>query len=111
IPGMLGPSDVRKNINRLMHASERSEKALLSISDYRLPVGIPRETALRQIDAILDGNVTALPQKLQEAFPRLACWQAAGLKSLLLTFRTYCEQQEKIGRLFDFTDCALGNLL
>ena len=40
IPGMLGPSDVRKNINRLMPVEERCQQALRSISDYRLPVGI-----------------------------------------------------------------------
>ncbi len=37
IPGMLGPSDVRKNINRLMPVGERCQQALRSISDYRLP--------------------------------------------------------------------------
>src|SRR5450432_4699651 len=42
IPGMLGPSDVRKNINRLMPATERCHIALKKISDYRLPVGIRR---------------------------------------------------------------------
>src|ERR1700686_5868080 len=42
IPGMLGPSDVRKNINRLMPSSERSEKSLAVVSDFRLPVGIAR---------------------------------------------------------------------
>src|SRR6202140_3950526 len=35
IPGMLGPSDVRKNINRLMPATERSQKSLQALSDYR----------------------------------------------------------------------------
>src|SRR5512132_4119409 len=35
LPGMLGPSDVRKNINRLMPTAERSQKNLKIISDYR----------------------------------------------------------------------------
>jgi 2-phospho-L-lactate transferase/gluconeogenesis factor (CofD/UPF0052 family) len=111
IPGMLGPSDVRKNINRLMDVSERSEKSLQTISDYRLPVGIPRETALGQIGGVIEGDVSQLPPKLADAFPKLACWQAAQLKSYLLTFRTYFDEQENLGRTFDFTDCALGNLL
>ncbi|HWZ32827.1 MAG TPA: 2-phospho-L-lactate transferase CofD family protein [Bryobacteraceae bacterium] len=111
IPGMLGPSDVRKNINRLMGVSERSEKSLQAISDYRLPVGIARESALRQIDGIVEGNVSQLPAKLADAFPKLACWQAGQLKSYLETFRAYFDEQEKAGRSFDFTDCALGNLL
>ncbi len=44
IPGMLGPSDVRKNINRLMPVAERCQQALRSISDHRLPVGFPART-------------------------------------------------------------------
>src|SRR5512132_832940 len=38
IPDMLGPSDVRKNVNRLMPVEERSQRALRAISDHRLPV-------------------------------------------------------------------------
>src|SRR6266436_4052891 len=46
VPGMLGPSDVRKNINRLMPARERSQQSLKTISDHRLPVGVSRDDAL-----------------------------------------------------------------
>src|SRR6516162_8942199 len=38
IPGMLGPSDVRKNINRLMPTLERGQKSLKAVSDHRLPI-------------------------------------------------------------------------
>src|SRR5882672_665566 len=41
IPGMLGPSDVRKNINRLMPRTQDCHRALRILSDYRLPVGVP----------------------------------------------------------------------
>src|SRR5580658_11209217 len=53
IPGMLGPSDVRKNLNRLMPVAERSQQALRRISDYRLPVGISRNDAHATIIAML----------------------------------------------------------
>jgi 2-phospho-L-lactate transferase/gluconeogenesis factor (CofD/UPF0052 family) len=98
IPGMLGPSDVRKNINRLMPSAERSQRSLQELSDYRLPVGIARQEALGILDGILDG------------YPLLACWQLRQLKSYLATFLAYFDQQEKLGRTFDFTDCAMGNL-
>src|SRR5205807_5540002 len=42
IPGLLGPSDVRKNINRLMPQAERCQQSLRFLSDHRLPVGISR---------------------------------------------------------------------
>src|SRR6267154_5138341 len=37
VPGMLGPSDVRKNIKILMPQTEQCHKALRSLSDRRLP--------------------------------------------------------------------------
>src|SRR5579862_3847904 len=61
IPGMLGPSDVRKNINRLMPVAERSQKSLKSISDYRLPVGISRADALTLVDQIIASDFAMLP--------------------------------------------------
>src|ERR1700687_2465435 len=41
IPGMLGPSDVRKNINRMMPRTQERHEALLSLSEHRLPKGYP----------------------------------------------------------------------
>ena len=111
LPGMLGPSDVRKNINRIMPAVERGQKSLKLISDHRLPVGVARADALRSIGAIVNGDFSLLPPKLAAAFPQLACWQAARLISFLGTFRAYFDDREKNGSTFDFTDCALGNLL
>jgi 2-phospho-L-lactate transferase/gluconeogenesis factor (CofD/UPF0052 family) len=111
IPGMLGPSDVRKNIGRIMPTVERSQKSLKAISDYRLPVGCSRATALGILDKILLGEYISLPEPLGEAFPRVANWQLSELKSFISSFLTYFHQQEALGRTFDFTDCALGNIL
>ena len=110
VPGMLGPSDVRKNIGRLMPASERSEKSLAVVSDFRLPMGIARAEALQWIDRIIDGDFALLPEKLAAAFPLLTTWQWRRLSSYLAAFRGYFQQQEQGGHIFDFTDCALGNL-
>jgi len=110
VPGMLGPSDVRKNIGRLMPASERSEKSLTLVSDFRLPVSIPRAEALDWIDHIIHGDFALLPDKLAEAFPLLTTWQWRRLSSYLNTFRAYFKEQEAAGHTFEFTDCALGNL-
>src|SRR5882762_7988821 len=64
VPGMLGPSDVRKNINRLMPSEERSQKSLRLVSDYRLPVGVSRQEALDVIDRIVTGDFAFLPENL-----------------------------------------------
>jgi 2-phospho-L-lactate transferase/gluconeogenesis factor (CofD/UPF0052 family) len=111
IPGMLGPSDVRKNINRLMPLEERGQKALKVISDYRLPVGISRSDALDFIDHVLAGSYAALPPKVGAQFELLSVGQYRRLCSFLHTFIEYFHEQERGGRAFDFTDCAIGNLL
>jgi len=111
IPGMLGPSDVRKNINRLMPAGERSQESLKTISDHRLPVGISTDHALITIQDMLAGAYPALPKPLAEAFPHLEVWQWKRLSGYLNTFLDYMHRQEQEGRYFDFSDCAIGNLL
>jgi len=108
IPTMLGPSDVRKNINRLMPVTERSQVSLQYLSDYRLPVGISSEDALHLLGAIVAGNLADLPLKLREPFGRISVQQADGFRSFLKSFLAYYESAVQ---KFDFTDCALGNLL
>ena len=111
IPGMLGPSDVRKNINRLMPVAERCQQALRSISDHRLPVGISRENALEFIECCIDGRYDRMPDKLVHDFESLTVAQSRGVVTLLTSFVDYFHSEERSGRTFDFTDCAIGNLL
>ena len=111
IPGMLGPSDVRKNLNRLMPLGERSQLGLKQVSDYRLRIGIPRDEALNLIDLIVNGDYKSLPEPLRASFPLLAYWQMQDLNSFLRRFIAYFHERERQGFTFDFTDCALGNLL
>ena len=111
IPGMLGPSDVRKNISRLMPCTERGQKSLKYISDYRLPAGIGRTDAIEFIGNVLNATYSALPENLAVAFPQLTLWQSRRLCSFLNTFLRYYHEQESPGLHFDFTDCAVGNLL
>jgi len=111
IPSMLGPSDVRKNINRLMPVAERCHQALKFLSDYRLPAGIARADALALIETLTSGDRAALPRNLGTPFGKLTLEQVDGFRSFLETFLGYFRQQEQLGKTFDFTDCALGNLL
>jgi 2-phospho-L-lactate transferase/gluconeogenesis factor (CofD/UPF0052 family) len=111
IPSMLGPSDVRKNVNRLMPKAERCQKNLKFLSDYRLAVGISQSDALVLLGALISGNQPAIPPRLAESYRLLAVAQADLFRSLLATFLSYFHEQEIAGNHFDFTDCALGNLL
>jgi 2-phospho-L-lactate transferase/gluconeogenesis factor (CofD/UPF0052 family) len=111
IPGMLGPSDVRKNLNRLMPISERSQQALKLISDHRLPVGVSRDAACETVGAMIGGQYSKLPEKLAGPFDRLMVGRLRQICYFLTTFLDYVRCQEAVGRHFDFTDCAIGNLL
>jgi len=111
IPGMLGPSDVRKNINRLMPVAERCQQALRSISDYRLPVGISRNDALDFIEDCRSLRTSRMTGKLVRDFDLLTMAHSRKLGSLLASFVDFFHSEERSGRTFDFTDCAIGNLL
>lgn len=111
IPTMLGPSDVRKNINRLMPSTERCQQSLKRLSDHRLPVGVARADALALVSALIEGDCGALPDELANEFRQLSVQQAGEFRSLLEAFLAYFRAEEEAGNTFDFTDCALGNLL
>ncbi len=111
IPGMLGPSDVRKNVNRLMPSRERCHQALKKLSDIRLPVGIPTAEALTVVGAIASGHHQQLPAELAQPYGSLTVTQAERLRCALDAFRSYFDAEAKHGRTFDFTDCAIGNLI
>ena len=110
LPGMLGPSDVRKNLIRLMPEREQCHRSLKKISDYRLPVGMPAADALELIDKVLSGNYRELPKALADCFAEINVAQYQRIQSFLSAFRRYHDSQLPAGNAFNFTDCALGNL-
>ncbi|MEO8678277.1 MAG: glycosyltransferase [Vicinamibacterales bacterium] len=110
IPGMLGPSDVRKNIARLMPSSEGCHRAIKAISERRLPVGISRDDALAFLEKCLRGDLREASPDLADLFDALTVRQTKGLFAYVNTFLAYLGRQEAAGRRFDFTDCALGNI-
>ena len=111
IPGMLGPSDVRKNISRLMPCKERSQQALKVISEYRLPADLSRDDAVELLDQLLAGAYSRLPLPIELAFEQLSIRQSRRLSSFLFTFIKYLRECEARDDKFDFSDCAMGNLL
>jgi 2-phospho-L-lactate transferase/gluconeogenesis factor (CofD/UPF0052 family) len=111
IPGMLGPSDVRKNINRLMPQSQECHKALRFLSDYRLAMGMEYADGLELVRLVANSEFSALPAELAANFERLSVKQARTFSTFFSHFQDYAIQQDHLGNRFDFTDCALGNIL
>ena len=111
VPGMLGPSDVRKNISRIMPDSERCHHALRRFSDYRLPKHMPRDAALQLLSELRSGNPAGLPPPVRSEFGDLAVRHAVNIFRWCDHFYRYAQEQEARGRIFDYGDCAIGNLL
>lgn len=111
IPGMLGPSDVRKNINNLMPRTDRCHKALRTLSDRRLPVGAPFEASAQLVESFGQLDASALPPEFRADFEQLTLLQATGLARYCRAFHCYLMEQAAMGNRFNFTDCALGNII
>ena len=111
IPGMLGPSDIRKNINRLMPQLEQRHRALRFISDYRLPVGMEFARGMDLVRRIANQDWRALPSDLAARFEQLSVKQAGCFAGFFERFSAYAFEQDGAANQFDFTDCALGNIL
>jgi 2-phospho-L-lactate transferase/gluconeogenesis factor (CofD/UPF0052 family) len=110
-PGMLGPSDVRKNINRLMPRTQDCHRALGALSDYRLPVGASYGEGMTLVRAIAGDHAHQLPHDVGPQFDRLTVAQARTFREFCACFHQYAVESERLGPRFDFTDCALGNIL
>ena len=111
IPGMLGPSDVRKNINRLMPQSDQRHRALRFLSDHRLPVGMEYPRGMDFVQRVATQDWGAQSSELAARFDQLSVKQARTFTGYFQRFWDYASQQDTLGNRFDFTDCALGNIL
>jgi len=101
IPGMLGPSDFRKNLSYLFGNYSQSQYALKSLMEYRLP----GETNRLQRFAGT-GDLAQLDEPVQGWFAQLAPPISVRMRALLARFFTHAA-----GRDFDYRDCSLGNLV
>src|SRR5580692_8714245 len=110
IPGMLGPSDVRKNINRLMPQSDQRHRALRVLSDHRLPVGMEYARGIDFVGRIANAEWGSLAGELAAQFEQLSVKQARTFAAFFQRFSDYASAQDHLGNQFDFADCALGNI-
>jgi 2-phospho-L-lactate transferase/gluconeogenesis factor (CofD/UPF0052 family) len=108
---MLGPSDVRKNINRLMPQSDQRHCALRFLSDHRLPVGMEYPRGMDFVQRVATQDWGAQSSELAARFDQLSVKQARTFTGYFQRFWDYASQQDTLGNRFDFTDCALGNIL
>lgn len=115
IQGLLGPSDVRKNIAHLIPKSDVGKRALKRILEYRFPKTIDSEKANRLLSSLYsmkcDQDKSLLSQQFWQDLETVSYKQARYIELQVFSFLQYYQQEVKIGNSFDFGDCAFGNIL
>jgi len=108
----LGPSDFRKNASRLARQLQTCPMATLDLLDSRLPVDCSPDVARAALEAIRTGHAAdaanAAAVRSAELARSLDHWRRQAIVSRLVAF-----EQERLatGKLFDYADCAIGNLV
>jgi len=108
IPGMLGPSDIRKNLSYLLDLYSDEQYALKSLIEFRLPMDFGRAemTALQQF--VTSGATAGLPPAFAQHVDQFSYGSISRVRQLLGSFLNYASKSD---RPFDFRDCAVGNLI
>ena len=111
IPGMLGPSDIRKNVRALMPVRELRHQALRELLGYRFADEIDREEAVHTLKSLARGTGFTANCDLQGLQQDLSVRQAGVIGGWCTHFLKYEEVQEMKGSHLNYRDSSLGNIL
>jgi len=110
IPGLLGPSDVRKNISRLIPANYPNQLALKFFLEYRMSTPMEYEEAITSIEEFI--HYKCPHPEVAEWYSQLSLKQIQWISRYLDSFLSYVKIQAKEeGNYFDFSDCSFGNII
>ena len=113
IPGMLGPSDVRKNLSRFLEPKkDQVSTALRFLMEYRFPEGSTEAQAMAVIEAFVQYSEKGIQHELLEKRESLSLFHLRILKEYFIEFLAF--YKEKIGgfnEAFPFDDMSFGNLI
>ena len=108
----LGPSDFRKNASHLAHELSTSPLALIKLLDLRLPLGCQPEAARAALAQVALPAVRPAPESAAAQVRALAETVPEGSRAAVVErFEAFDEERAGSGREFDYSDCAIGNLV
>jgi 2-phospho-L-lactate transferase/gluconeogenesis factor (CofD/UPF0052 family) len=109
IPGMLGPSDFRKNFSYVLDLYSVHQFALERLIEYRLPNDFTLEQS-RDLPGLARAGVSPSrhPPVLREMFEQLEPTVRAAIADYLQSFFDFYDGSSAD---FRFRDCSLGNLV
>lgn len=108
IPGMLGPSDFRKNFSYLLGNYSSAQYALKSLMEYRLPDSTGPAEIGKIADFARTGDLRFLAPPLKEWLSQIPPSLSQRLRSLLGRF---FDHAAGISIAFDYRDSSFGNLV
>jgi 2-phospho-L-lactate transferase/gluconeogenesis factor (CofD/UPF0052 family) len=109
IPGMLGPSDFRKNLSYLLDLHSNEQYALTNFLEYRLPIPSSEQAIAELSEALKDStHIGKLEPKLRDIIRFVDTSTSRRIHEYVMLFLDYCREQP---RAFNFSDCSLGNIL
>jgi 2-phospho-L-lactate transferase/gluconeogenesis factor (CofD/UPF0052 family) len=106
----LGPSDFRKNASRLARLRRTCPDAVIEFLDFRLPVGcLPHEG--EAVVGICRGDIDTRDGETDPLVRLAARLPEAHREPLAIRLEAFLRELHTPGRRFDFSDCAIGNLV
>jgi 2-phospho-L-lactate transferase/gluconeogenesis factor (CofD/UPF0052 family) len=113
IPGMLGPSDIRKVVSSLLkHQPDRSSQALRKMLEYRMPTDITVDEAIAFLKQLINwekGHETN--HEILIAKEQLSLKHMRDTARYLAAFIHFFESTYDNKSWFTFADNSLGNLI
>lgn len=110
VPGMLGPSDIRKNVSYLIPDEDNAHRALRQLIEYRLPTPYAENEAVLLLQSLQPTLTDASIPAVKDSFLNLNLRHAQAISEWTRIFLEYWGTQKKVGVRFDFGDCSLGNI-
>ncbi len=113
IPGMLGPSDIRKVVSSLLKLQpDRSSQALRKILEYRMPADITVDHALAFLKHLIHWEKANQPDhEILVTKEQLSLKPMRETARYLAEFVRFFEATYKNKSWFTFADNSLGNLI
>lgn len=110
IPGMLGPSDFRKNLSYLLDLHSHGQYALQQLMEYRLPLTFSGEDLNLLREFCRNGQDSNLIPELRAFYAGLTSDKRFFVRDSLKSFFDYFEGHAEKND-FVFQDCSVGNLI
>jgi 2-phospho-L-lactate transferase/gluconeogenesis factor (CofD/UPF0052 family) len=104
LPGMLGPSDFRKNLLLHLNGDSPQQAALIAVLEHRLPPSATRT----DLDKIIEAFAGPGSRDVSPPFALLPQTVRAAITRELSVFRNQVESRPTA---LSLADCALGNLI